>query len=141
MRVSLGVRLSPRDQAIHETFLRSVRERLTASELAAASVAGGALSLDQVLADVERTWPSAPLPTGPTGRAADSTAALTRREREVAGLLARGYTDRQIAAALSIAVSTVGVHVHRILAKLGLYSRRQLADPATAQGLDPPPPD
>jgi predicted ATPase len=59
LRARLGVRLAPRDRAIRQSFLASVRERLTASDLAAASVAGGVLSLDQVLADVGRTWPSA----------------------------------------------------------------------------------
>ncbi len=53
---------------------------------------------------------------------------LTRREREIARLLARGDSDRQIADALFITVGTVGVHVHNILQKLGLYSRRQVAD-------------
>jgi DNA-binding NarL/FixJ family response regulator len=53
---------------------------------------------------------------------------LTRRERDVAELLARGHTDRQIADALYISAGTVGVHVHHILGKLGLHSRVQVAD-------------
>jgi len=53
---------------------------------------------------------------------------LTRRERDVARLIARGLNDRQIADALTITVSTVGAHVHRILTKLGLRSRWQIAD-------------
>jgi non-specific serine/threonine protein kinase len=53
---------------------------------------------------------------------------LTQREREIAQLLARGDSNRQIADALSIGIGTVNVHVHRILGKLGLYSRQQVAD-------------
>ena len=53
---------------------------------------------------------------------------LTAREREVAALLARECTDRQIAQALSIGVGTVGVHVHHLLRKLDLRSRWQVAD-------------
>ncbi len=52
---------------------------------------------------------------------------LTPREHEVANLLAEGYTDRQIADELFIAVGTVGVHVHNILQKLELRSRVQVA--------------
>ncbi|HLZ70559.1 MAG TPA: LuxR C-terminal-related transcriptional regulator [Dehalococcoidia bacterium] len=53
---------------------------------------------------------------------------LTPRERDVTRLLAKGYSDRQIASALAIAVRTVGVHVHHILDKLDLRSRWQVAD-------------
>ena len=58
---------------------------------------------------------------------APDTAPLTRREQEIARLLARGDTDRQIADALFISVGTVGWHVHRILQKLDLQSRHQVA--------------
>lgn len=74
---------------------------------------------------------SVPLPPVPPERRPEMPGhadGLTRREREVAGLIARGYSDRQIAEALTITVGTVGVHVHRILDKLGLRSRWQVAD-------------
>lgn len=48
---------------------------------------------------------------------------LTRREREVAALLEQGLSDREIAAHLSIALSTVKQHVHNILEKLGVRRR------------------
>jgi len=41
--------------------------------------------------------------------------------------VAHSLTDRQIAGALGIAVSTVGVHVHQVLRKLDLRSRWQVA--------------
>jgi DNA-binding NarL/FixJ family response regulator len=52
---------------------------------------------------------------------------LTRRELEVAGLLARGLSNRRIAEALVISQDTVAVHVKHILAKLGFSSRAQIA--------------
>jgi DNA-binding NarL/FixJ family response regulator len=52
---------------------------------------------------------------------------LTRREEEVATLVARGLTNRQIASELSISEHTVANHVARAMRKLGLSSRSQLA--------------
>jgi DNA-binding CsgD family transcriptional regulator len=52
---------------------------------------------------------------------------LTRREREVALLVACGLTNRQIADALVIAEKTAEVHVGHILEKLRLSSRAQVA--------------
>ncbi len=47
----------------------------------------------------------------------------------------KGYTDRRIADGLTITEGTAGVHVHRILEKLGLRSRVQVVDWALAHGL------
>ncbi len=52
---------------------------------------------------------------------------LTRREQEVAVLVARGLDSRHIAHELVIAEGTVRIHVEHILAKLELHSRAQLA--------------
>jgi predicted ATPase/DNA-binding SARP family transcriptional activator/DNA-binding CsgD family transcriptional regulator len=52
---------------------------------------------------------------------------LTRREREVTTLLARGLTDRQIAAALHLALRTAETHVWHSMRKLGCTSRTQVA--------------
>jgi non-specific serine/threonine protein kinase len=53
--------------------------------------------------------------------------ALTRRELEVADLVARGMTNQQIAQALVISVRTAEGHVQRILDKLGSSSRARIA--------------
>jgi DNA-binding CsgD family transcriptional regulator len=70
------------------------------------------------------------------GRTAD---ALTRREREIATLLAQGLSNRQIAAANHISERTVESHVQHILDKLGLANRTQVAT-WTAENIrtDPP---
>lgn len=58
---------------------------------------------------------------------------LTPREKEVYELLALGRTNREIASALFISEQTAKVHTLRILAKLGLRSRTEVALHATAQ--------
>jgi predicted ATPase/DNA-binding CsgD family transcriptional regulator len=63
--------------------------------------------------------------------------ALTRREAEVASLVARGLTNRDIAAQLFLSVRTVEVHVDHILTKLGFHTRTQLAAWAHEEGLLP----
>ncbi|MET9920049.1 LuxR C-terminal-related transcriptional regulator [Streptomyces sp. NPDC006435] len=55
------------------------------------------------------------------------TPGLTRRESQVAELVAAGLTNKDIAARLTIAQRTAENHVERILGKLGLTSRTQLA--------------
>jgi len=52
---------------------------------------------------------------------------LTAREQEVASLVARGLSNRDIAEQLTLSVRTVEVHVDHILTKLDLNSRTQLA--------------
>ncbi|GAB2918666.1 response regulator [Streptomyces heilongjiangensis] len=54
-------------------------------------------------------------------------AALNDREREVAVAVGRGATNAEIAAALFLSVATVKTHVSRILTKLGLNNRVQIA--------------
>ncbi|RYH60654.1 MAG: LuxR family transcriptional regulator, partial [Alcaligenaceae bacterium] len=53
--------------------------------------------------------------------------ALTRRERQVAELISRGMTNREIASKLVIAQRTAQGHVEHILHKLGFTSRCQIA--------------
>ena len=60
---------------------------------------------------------------------------LSPREREVAVLLARGSTNKQIAEALVIAEGTAERHVANILNKLSLTSRSQVAVWAVEHGL------
>ena len=52
---------------------------------------------------------------------------LTPREREVADLVARGYSNQQIADALVVTRGTVANHVAHILAKLAVANRTQVA--------------
>ena len=62
-------------------------------------------------------------------------ASLTAREREVLQLLARGSNQTEIAGALVISPKTVGGHIQRILAKLGVHSRAHAVAVAHQHGL------
>lgn len=65
--------------------------------------------------------------TTPATRAVGAGAVLSKREREVAELAARGMTDREIADALSIGIRTVESHLSHVYVKIGATSRRELA--------------
>jgi DNA-binding NarL/FixJ family response regulator len=73
---------------------------------------------------------------GSTGSESDI---LSPREMEVLGLMARGLTNRSIAAQLWISEATVKSHVSHILAKLGQSDRTQAIVFAMRSGLVPPP--
>lgn len=69
----------------------------------------------------------------------DPLAALSPRERQVLGLIARGYSNRQIARDLIIGEETAKTHVSNILAKLGVQDRVQAAIFALRQETFQPP--
>ncbi len=63
--------------------------------------------------------------------------ALTRRELEVLGLIAEGYSNLEIAQELYIEVSTVKVHTRNIFGKLEVNDRYQAVNRATQLGVFP----
>ena len=63
----------------------------------------------------------------PDSAAVDALATLSPREREIARALARGMSNAEICAALFISLATVKTHVSRVIAKLGVESRTQVA--------------
>ena len=91
---------------------------------------GRGLSLDQAIALGLDDKPEDPWPAGPP-------ASLTRREREIATLVATGLTNREIAGKLYLSVRTVEVHVDHILTKLGFRTRTQLTAWIHEEGLVP----
>jgi DNA-binding CsgD family transcriptional regulator len=93
------------------------RDEAAALAAGAASVAG---RLDlRPLEDSARKLADSLAGRGPTP--------LTRRELEVAGLVAQGLSNRQIAATAHISERTAESHVQHILVKLGLGNRTQIA--------------
>jgi DNA-binding NarL/FixJ family response regulator len=70
-------------------------------------------------------------------RGGGPSASLTRREREIAALVATGLTNRDIAGQLYLSVRTVKVHVDHMLSKLGFRTRTGLAAWIYQEGLAP----
>jgi DNA-binding NarL/FixJ family response regulator len=58
--------------------------------------------------------------------AAVGLSSLTEREQEITGLVAQGWTNRQIATRLFISEKTVETHVSHILGKVGVPTRTAL---------------
>ena len=132
----------------HDRGVAEARGRLGEAAFAAEWAAGRALPLDRAIAEAldpaaaapalpepdalppPDTEPSAIPPalgTGPFG--------LTPREREVLRLLCERRTDPEIADTLFVSYRTVTTHVGRVLAKLGVDSRREAAAAAARHGL------
>jgi DNA-binding NarL/FixJ family response regulator len=82
----------------------------------------------RLIADFVRRPPSAPA-------AGARAAALTEREREVLLLVARGWSNAELAEHLCVSPATVKTHVSRILGKLDLHDRAQLVVFAYEAGL------
>jgi non-specific serine/threonine protein kinase len=86
--------------------------------------------------DVPKSAAPAAVPPAPAGPAAQT---LTPREAEVADLVRRGCTNRQIARRLGITEKTAEVHVHHIIGKLGAGSRAEIAAWVAGRDLARPP--
>jgi len=115
----------------------AVRSQLGESAWEAAWSEGYDMSLDAAAdyalpAKVDPIASRAPV-TGPSDA---STIVLTPREEEVAALVAQGLTNRQVATELVISEQTAATHVKKILKKLTLHSRSQLAAWVAEQSLD-----
>jgi predicted ATPase/DNA-binding CsgD family transcriptional regulator len=115
--------------AAHEQCEAQLRRALGDDAYIAAVQRGADLSLDQAIAYALGEQTTAPRPALSPTHAPD---VLTRRERQVAELIARGLSNKQIATKLVIAPRTAEGHVERILTKLGFTSRTQIAAWAAA---------
>jgi DNA-binding NarL/FixJ family response regulator len=105
----------------HDECAERCREHLGDRSFQKAFDAGVAMRFEEAVAYALGKRRPAPQPRRATDRAA-----LTPREHEVAGLIARGMSNKEIAKALVIATRTAESHVENILAKLGSSSRTQI---------------
>ena len=128
---TLGARtaLIPELAANHEQCEQGAREALGDTAYQAAFARGEQMSLDEAIADAldEPRQSAAPEPV------ADLTP-LTRREREIAAMLAQGLSNTEIASKLVISRRTAESHVAHILTKLELKNRTQVAAWLTTTG-------
>lgn len=112
------------------------REALrTASGIAAELGATPVTESAQQIAARARLNITRPSGTATPSRPAPAAFGLTPRELDVLRLVATGLTNRRIAEELFISTNTVGVHVSRILTKLGVSTRTEAAAAAHYRGL------
>jgi predicted ATPase/DNA-binding CsgD family transcriptional regulator len=109
----------------HDEVVGQVRSRLGPAAFSAAARRGSELSTADAIATALERQPRVQVPKPRADAAAGL--GLTRREREVAALIAEGLSNRQIAARLVVAQRTAEGHVENILSKLGFTSRTQVA--------------
>jgi non-specific serine/threonine protein kinase len=115
----------------HDETVTAVVGRMGARAYAAAYKRGAEMSISAAIAvALERQNNGGGTPAQ---RSPADDFGLTRREREVAALIAEGLSNREIAARLVVAQRTAEGHVENILAKLGFTSRAQVAGWLAAQ--------
>ncbi|MGW5383465.1 protein kinase domain-containing protein [Nocardia sp. NPDC003963] len=105
----------------HDECEGKAREALGDSTFSAAFERGRTMS-----ASAARGYALREQSTGTTA-GPEPRARLTKREREVAALVARGLSNKQIATELVVSPRTAQGHVENILTKLGFTSRAQIA--------------
>lgn len=121
LRDEIGIALVPTVRADYDQALAAARTRLPEDAFVAAWARGASMTLDELsalAASLDLT------PDEPSGAALEG---LSQREMDVARLVARGLTNREIAAQLGLAVRTIDTHVGNILRKLRLASRQEIA--------------
>ena len=131
-RSSIGIPLLPPDKPDHDRAVAAVRTRLGAAVFAAAWDSGHALAAVDAVAEASAL---ARQEGSATTRPPSAKDALTPRERDVLRLVAQGWSDKEIAAALGIGRRTASTHVAAIRAKLGAPSRSAAAAIAARDSL------
>ena len=121
IRDALGIPIPPIERVDYERSVSSARVHLGEKAFTAAWGQGRSMTPKQALAakGLKPTPPPAatmtPPPTYPDG--------LTAREVEVLRLVAKGFTDAQVAEALVLSPRTVHAHLSSVYSKLGITSR------------------
>ena len=133
LREEIDAPLPPVARADHERHVAAARAGLGEEAFESAWAQGRAMDPERAIEyalsreEEERQPPTLVAVSEQQPPGGERTQALTRREQEVALLVARGLTNRQIALELSISEHTVASHVRKILKKLGLRSRAQIS--------------
>jgi non-specific serine/threonine protein kinase len=141
LREAIGLLPALPERAVYARAVASLRATLPPQEVAALWADGRAMPPEEITAVAQALASSTPAPDAglPTRasppRPAVEALALTRREREILGLLCHRLTDPEIAEQLFLSPRTASKHVGNILGKLGVSSRRDAAAMAVRQGL------
>jgi DNA-binding CsgD family transcriptional regulator len=128
LREAMSVQQEYGEHALEAPYFSAARTQLDETSWEAAFEEGRAMTYEEAVEYAlfeEESDPS----TSPILRVSaneEPLSALTHREREVATLVVRGLTNRQIASELVISEHTAATHVGRILKKLVLRSRAQI---------------
>jgi non-specific serine/threonine protein kinase len=122
----------PAERMEYEHYLAAVRVQLTEQGFQKAQIKGKKLTMSQA---IEYALSLPLLQAGPASKAQDKLGGLTRREREIAALIAQGQTNTEIARRLVLSKRTVEKHVANILSKLELDGRAQIVRWALERGL------
>ncbi|QAY70969.1 helix-turn-helix transcriptional regulator [Xylanimonas protaetiae] len=121
-----------RTHLLHGEWLRRTRRRRDAADELRLAVrllqgCGAGIFVPRGQAELAATGAGAAGAAGPVGAEAP-IAPLTPQERTVARLAAAGSTNAEIAAQLFLSPSTVDYHLRKVFQRLGISSRRQLAE-------------
>jgi predicted ATPase/DNA-binding SARP family transcriptional activator/DNA-binding CsgD family transcriptional regulator len=128
LREVVGYHHRPEENALREPYLADARSQLEEASWEVEWAEGRAMSMEQAIEyALSQEMPLTPPSPGSEQPSSDEPPTLTRREMEVAILVARGLTNRQIASELVLSEHTVHHHVTNILKKLNLSSRQQVA--------------
>jgi non-specific serine/threonine protein kinase len=121
----------------HDAALRAAREALPESVSTAAVTRGAAMSQADAIAFALGESSRSPSRSD-APRSGGNQPQLTRREQDVAVLVARGLSNTQIAATLVISARTVEKHVQHIMDKLGFHTRAPIAAWSATRSQAPP---
>jgi DNA-binding CsgD family transcriptional regulator/tetratricopeptide (TPR) repeat protein len=122
-------------RARHAEAAAARRPVEAASLLRAAQAAAVRLGAGPLCTEIDRIARRARIPLVDEATETPTLTVLTRRERDVLRLVSWGRTNREIARELFISERTVGVHVSRVLTKLGAGNRGEAARIAHIGGL------
>lgn len=127
VRQAFGIHLSPLAASLadYENRLAATRASLGDATFAGAWDEGETMPRDEAIGYALAGEEPSPEPEKASVDAREEV--LSRREMEVALLIAQGLTNRRIAEELSISERTVATHVGKIFKKLGLRSRDEVA--------------
>lgn len=98
-------------------IVRVIRDLLAGQQLCSGRVAAGLLRRIAVAASL-----------GSGGEAPSLARGLTRRERQIAELIAARFSDKEIARRLNISLATTKSHVHNLLGKLNIEHRGHVSE-------------